>query len=151
MGRSKLYIHYGATEFSPERFEPIKNRMSYNKPTGGLWASALSSKYGWKQWCRRNDFDSCNLKKSFRFKLNTKRIFVIDSCEKAHTLPRRKKDPFEIGIELTYPVLPDFELLAKEYDAIDFRISSDSALYFEMYTWDCDSILVLNQDVIEVV
>ena len=45
----------------------------------------------------------------------------------------------------------DFEAIAKEYDAIDFRISTDQRLYWPLYGWDCDSILVFNPKAIKLI
>ena len=39
----------------------------------------------------------------------------------------------------------DFERVAKDYDFIDFKVKE---LYYQLYGWDLDSILVLNPDVI---
>ena len=48
---------------------------------------------------------------------------------------------------------PDFEkIMAMGYDVIDYRLSDDISgigkLYWCLYGWDCDSILVLNPNVI---
>lgn len=43
----------------------------------------------------------------------------------------------------------DFEKLKEDYDAIEVLISKDSRLYWSLYSWDCDSLLVLNKDIIE--
>ena len=45
----------------------------------------------------------------------------------------------------------DFEQLKENYDAIEVDISADNTLYWELYGWDVDSILVLNPNVVEVV
>ena len=51
---------------------------------------------------------------------------------------------------LTLTSQPDFEkMLADGWDAIEFRLSEDSELYWALYGWDCDSILVMNPDVVE--
>ena len=42
----------------------------------------------------------------------------------------------------------DFEKLSKSYDVIEVNISADRDLYWELYGWDCDSILVMNPSVI---
>ena len=42
------YIHYGHNKFDIDRFMPIQNKMFYNKPYGGLWASRIDARYGWK-------------------------------------------------------------------------------------------------------
>ena len=40
----------------------------------------------------------------------------------------------------------DFEKIAEEYDAIEVNI--DNSLYYALYTWDCDSILIMNPNII---
>ena len=45
--------------------------------------------------------------------------------------------------------LPDFEkLLSDGVDAIELFISDDRELYWSLYGWDCDSILIMNPDVV---
>ena len=145
--KRKIYLHYGG-DFNIERFEKVRNRPFTNKPFGGFWASAEDAKYGWKQWCRQNEFDMHRLKYVSRFKINTDKVLIIDTVEKAFALPERQEYPEEHCIRISYPILPDFEKLMEEYDVIDFRISKDKRLYRALYGWDCDSILVMNPDVI---
>ena len=45
-------------------------------------------------------------------------------------------------------VLLDFEKLAETYDAVEVNISSDFNLYYQLYGWDCDSIVIMNPDII---
>ena len=47
----QIYIHYGATEFDPEKGFPIENNKGWIKPKGGLWASRINATRGWKDWC----------------------------------------------------------------------------------------------------
>jgi len=46
-------------------------------------------------------------------------------------------------------VFLDFEKIKESYDAIELLISKDQRLYYKLYGWDCDCILVLNKDAIE--
>ena len=46
-------------------------------------------------------------------------------------------------------IVLDFEKLSHKYDAIEVNISSDDELYYKLYGWDCDSILVMNPDVVQ--
>ena len=42
----------------------------------------------------------------------------------------------------------DFEALAREYDVLECSLSKYPSLYWSLYGWDCDSILVMNPNVI---
>ena len=46
-------------------------------------------------------------------------------------------------------VTSDFESLKQDYYAIELDISANSDLYWELYGWNVDSILVLNPEVIQ--
>ena len=48
-----IVIHYGASEYNPELFQPIVN-SGWIKPVGGLWTSPINSKFG----CRRLERDA---------------------------------------------------------------------------------------------
>lgn len=50
------YIHYGSNEFDINRFEKIKNKEVFPKPSGGLWGSRINITTGWKDWCRNTGF-----------------------------------------------------------------------------------------------
>lgn len=65
----------------------------------------------------------------------------------------------KIGAIFPLPfVMLDFEELAKEYDGIEVLMSEEDnldlaigeGLYWELYGWDCDSLLVFNKDIVEV-
>lgn len=142
---SKEYIHYGHKRFDRSLFTPIRNCKGYTKPYGGLWASPVDAPFGWKEWCERESFRECNLKNSFTFTLSENaRVLTILSVAGAKCLP-------QVRDELTLPwwVIPDFEkLLDQGYDAIELKLSADWGLYQVLYGWDCDSIVVLNPDVV---
>lgn len=140
---SKTYIHYGDNRFIQEKFMPPKNRPYFTKPFGGLWASRLDAEYGWKDWCADNDFRECEERDSFMFTLSdTASVFHIKSVLDLKKLPQQKHE-----LRLAYDL--DFEeILRSGYDAIELHLSEDRELYWELYGWDCDSIIVLNKDVI---
>ena len=133
-----MYIHYGAKAFDRTKFAPIKNRTCGSKPFGGLWASPVDAKFGWKEWNDIEEFRTCDPKNAFRFTLaEGARVLRIDSLDKLSEIPVNKP---------AYHF--DFEDVAKRYDAVECCLSEAPALYNALYGWDCDSILVLNQDVI---
>lgn len=140
------YIHYGHKEFDINKFVIPTNRPYNNKPAGGLWASRTDAKYGWKHWCEKECFCDCREDNSFMFKLSDKaNILYINCVEDVHKLPDQKTD-----LELTCIKTVDFEqLMLNGIDAIEFNISNDWNLYMALYGWDCDSILILNPNIIE--
>lgn len=139
-----IYIHYGHKQFDGNLFDEIQNEQ-FVKPLGGLWASNIKAKYGWKDWCTDNEFRECKEENSFKFKLKDgTRILKIDNAKILKELPT-DNTPYKFGW-----VTLDFEELTKTYDAIEVLISNDGRLYYDLYGWDCDSLLVLNKECIEV-
>lgn len=142
---SKKYIHYGHKSFDRNRFAPIRNRRCFTKPDGGLWASPVDAEFGWKQWCDSEKFRECRMEDAFCFTLAPgARVLYIDNVCVLDGLPQVKNEFSYSGwCQL------DFEkLLEMGYDAVEMSLSSDGRLYMELYGWDCDSIVILNPDVI---
>ena len=152
---NQIYIHYGSDKFELEKFQPIKNKMLSVKPTGGLWASPIYAKEGWREWCERNNFQYCDLKKFFVFGLKPEtRVLFIDDVKQLDDLPKAENPA--IFENFNFWVCLDFEKLSKEYDAIEITLSEEKShkgefwggLYDKLYGWDCDSICVMNPDCI---
>lgn len=115
-----------------------------SKPRGGLWASDIKAKYGWKDWNKSENFTECSKENSFIFTLSDDaNILHINSIKDLDSLPKIKS---KFG--LTSWVVLDFEKLAEIYDAIEVNISSDYNLYYKLYGWDCDSIIIMNPDIV---
>lgn len=146
---SDTYIHYGHRCFVPDLFVSVKNKeVPNNKPQGGLWASSINAPYGWKDWCEDNGYFVKNINESFQFRLGfDAEVFHIHSVEDVHKMPKVEQKIFP---QLSY--CPDFEkMLADGIDAIELHMSDDPDLYMELYGWDCDCILVMNPEMVEVV
>ena len=141
------YIHYGNASFDKNKFETPRNIKWNNKPYGGLWASRVDAKYGWREWCKENDFIHFDHKKSFTFTLSDNaNIMHINCVADVKKLPEQDFDR-----EFTCIKTVDFEkLMANGIDAIEFNISNDWDLYMALYGWDCDSTLILNPDIITI-
>ena len=138
------YIHYGSKAFDRSKFEKISNW--FIKPRGGLWASRVDSLFGWKQWNDESKFRKCTRENSFTFSL-TPRANVVElfTSEDLQKLPMLQKD---------YPIgeyyLIDFEECVKQgIDAIELR-DIWKGLYFPLYGWDCECILIINPEIVEV-
>lgn len=156
----KVYRHYGHKEFELEKFEEIKNREMFVKPNGGLWASRLTKeqKQGdWREWVDAehflNEFGQKYARDNyFDFKLRKDaKVLTIRSSEELLQLPKIDNFRFVPFVML------DFEKIAKEYDAMEVLISEDvdrgigEGLYWDLYGWDCDSLLVFNKEIVEVI
>lgn len=145
------YIHYGSNKFYPSLFiSPSNTTGLRNKPIGGLWASRTDAKSGWKDWCIQENFVDCDEENSFRFFISENaKVFHIYCKEDVEKLPMQ---PQSCDLHL----LPDFEkLIDLGYDAVEYHLSEEKpvekytdSIYYLLYGWDCDSILILNKDII---
>ncbi len=143
-----IYVHYGSNRFERELFLMPMNRLDFviSKPFGGMWASNIESEYGWKDWCEDNEFRLDELQSNFRFTLsNEANVFHIKNAEDIRKLPLID-NPYAMTIHKVI----DFEkCIQLGIDAIELHLSEDRSLYFDLYGWDCDSILILNPHIIE--
>lgn len=134
-------IHYGSTTYNRRQLKPIKN--SWIKPDGGLWTSPVNSNWGWKDWCKAEDFADCNEANSFTLLLKeTAKVFVID------TLKDLTQAPLVQSIGMKNFKYINFELLASQYDAIYLTVNGERATRWSqpvsLYGWDCESVLIMN-------
>lgn len=149
---SVTYIHYGSDKFDKSLFKPIRNREYFAKPYGGLWASREGDIEGWKTWCEDEGYHEELLEHSFTFTLKpSANIHVIEETEDIYKLPRWKESDW-----LSPIFYPDFEeCIRKGIDAIEIidiygvDASGENSVYMTLYGWDCNSILILNPDIVE--
>lgn len=147
---SKEYIHYGHSSFDRNLFCGIKNREMGAKPWGGLWASPVDAKNGWSDWCIGEHFRLNQLKENFNFTLSDKaKVLHLYDVEQLIDLPQQKMR------FVTWTCLDFEQLLADGWDAIELHLSDENnsdgfmdGLYWELYGWDCDSILIMNPDIV---
>ena len=141
------YIHYGSSAFELERFSRISNTQYFTKPHGGLWASRADALYGWKNFSYENHID-CDLYKNFKFTLlDNANVVHIYSVKDLESLPQSKNEMGWVSL--------DFEKMLEDgIDAIELHLSEEhwngflNSLYYKLYGWDCDSILIMNPDII---
>lgn len=138
-----IYIHYGHDKFVEP--DPIKNLICFSKPSGGLWASRKDGDFTWKEWCEAEEFHLDSFGTSFEFtvKENAK-ILELNNKEQLKYLPKIEG----YGSRLKECWL-DFEKLEKSYDAIE--LTNIGSLYWELYGWDCNSILIMNPKIVEII
>ena len=150
------YVHYGAKFFVRDKFKPIENRDFINKPDGGLWASSCKAKNSWCTWCVENNFRKPKLDECFHFSLSkTANILRIESLEDCKELILHPVGYMhEEYMNPNYEVIDYKACMERGIDAIEYRydIACKSEDFEEidsiMRGWDCDSILILNPEII---
>lgn len=150
--KSNIYVHYGSDDFVKSNFLPVKNYHSpvFKKPMPGtgFWASPKNSENSWKKWCEQENFRLDTLKTSFEFFLKENSKILLLKTLKDY---EKMLEIYATKIECIPSILGetrfiDFEKMQK--DGIDAILYFVKDLYYEMYGWDCDSILVLNPEII---
>lgn len=115
-----------------------------------MWASPVNTSMGWKDWCEEEKFRDCDENNSFKFNLkDTANVIFINSSSDLESLPKEKITSPTTKIYL------DFEsLLNSGVDAVQVNLSNDHTedwserLYYKLYGWDCDSIIIMNPDIV---
>ena len=113
------------------------------KPQGGLWCSPLNSKYGWKDWCKENDFGNVDQMQEIILNVDMINFVVINSIKDMETkLPWYKMDNLFDAI--------DFENLVRQgFDGVYLTIKGEGKTRYSsphgLYGWDCETILILNE------
>lgn len=145
----QVYVHYGSANFEPDYFSPISNDPVITKPDGGLWGSPINSPRGWAYFCETVGWNACDERNSFKFKLkNSSNVLKIDSLEVLEGLPKRENPAFIPFVPKNWVCLDFEKLLEDGVDAVHVEISKDYRLNQALYTWDCDSVLVMNKDAV---
>lgn len=143
MESNTVYIHYGDDTF--RKMNPIKNIVWFTKPHGGLWASRVGDPQGWKDWCETEEFRLNALGSYFLFTLKPEaRVLELSHEDQLKNLPKLK--PYNKN-DMWSECILDFEKLAMEYDAVE--VTNIGRLYYPLYGWDCNSILVMNPDIVD--
>ena len=148
------YIHYGSNNFDLQKFNPISNQETlWNKPSGGFWASPIDAKLGWRNWCQQERYELNNLNAHFNFLITPNaRVHHLYTSKDLEHLPKQSGHYISYG-NFFYP---DFEKMMEDgWDAIELHLSSsdrnwdyEDGLYWRLYGWDCDSILIMNPNII---
>ena len=147
------YRHFGSTAFHPEYFTKITNDPVRSKPYGGLWASRVNASCGWEEFCRHEQYNTASFRKHFDFTLlPTANVYLIRTMKDLAALPMRENpNPAVYGM-----YLPDFEKCIRlGIDAVElawygdeFRQADSGPVGNALRSWDCDSIVILNPDII---
>lgn len=132
----------------------IEEMKCLQKPVNcGLWGSPVNSMCGWKDWCECERFRTETLNQFSTWKLKPgARIRVIDSYEDLIDL----MDNYG---SYGWNHYIDFLKMKKDYDGMmltesgvyDCRVCAEyKGGSIGINTWDCESIIVWNPEVVEV-
>lgn len=150
------YIHYGDSNFDPGLC--TRDVHSHHaKPNKGIWASPVDAEFGWKDWCESEQWcpKGFNWKKSFIFTL-TEEAKILYIHTEDDILDYIIKDPDDWNIFNTKTSVSDslnLEKLYNEFDGMELFMSENYvSLHYSIFnSWDCDSIVVWNPKVINVI
>ena len=150
---ARQYIHYRDDHFDLNKFNSVSGSDEFlNKPNGGFWASPIETNWGWRDWCKANDFHLDRLEKSFRFTLRSKaNVYHIHpvSYNSVFGLPLIKEPDINSGSLYLESWCYDWEKIAKLYDAVELHHEEDHWLGRNLFRcWDCDSIVIFNPKII---
>lgn len=151
----KVYIAYGSNAYSPKKFRPVdlthwRNAVN-NKPFGGLWASPIDSKWGWKDWCQAEEWNTESLNTNFTFTLAPgTNIYVIDN-ENDLKLVSTLRSEYMPTLSIDFG-----KLMAQGYDGIYVTENAARKFHYsiingvsDLNSWDCESICIFNKKVIK--
>lgn len=147
-----VFVAFGSSSYDLNKVTPVKLSSFLstlrNKPEGGVWASPLTSKNGWADYCNSEKFRLQTLSQHFLFTIKpTAKIYVVDDFE---DLKRISNIQNHLGQKtMNFSMLYD-----KGYDGIFVTARAESELrygnaeYAGLDTWSVESICVFNKDVI---
>lgn len=148
---SVTYIHYGHDKYEYDKVQEYTGALR-GKPDKGLWASRVDANYGWKNWCKDNDYMTESLDTHFKFTLSDG-ANILEIHDEDDILPYIIRNPY--GWKPKYNKTDlldgiDREKLYEEYDGMELFISDNyNTLHDGVFnSWDCDSICVWNPEVI---
>ena len=143
-----MYKRYGKEPFRKDCFTPVRNRnFPASKPIGGIWASPEDAELSWEVWCRENMPEFIKGKNVYRFSLEGANVLHVRSRSDLSNLPVLQDFNKMCFTDIEYL---DFEKLSDMYDAIELHLSEgDYRLSQALYGWDCDSVLIMNPEVIK--
>ena len=164
----KVYITYLSKEQLPFNKENIHtvigDRGIINKPLSAWWGSPADAIFGWKEWCKCNHFrlDEYDWDNPIRWRLkpNSKilRIDMDDVKDEQNSNLNKYLSMSDIYkgmpsnrfmLELDFNKMLDDDIIAIELmdGSIGHRFINSLETMF--YSWDCESIVVLDESKIE--
>ena len=153
------YVNYSRNGFDKKLFNPITN-SDWIKPYGGLWACPYDTTYTWIDWCKDSDFRLEKYLTPFPFELiDSAKILTIKTVDDLELLTPYaseyfyKTDHFNESAYCSTPIKYrgiDFIKMSQDYDGMEvYPVSGSPAIYWALYGWDIDSIVLFNVNCIK--
>ena len=163
LAKDEIYITYirENTIFDKNKITTILTPTSINKPTKAFWGSPINATFGWKEWCIREDFGNYDWENPIKWKLEkNSKILKIDWCDLQNNIELLKKyinipiESQKLGFRyfmasLDFNKLFEDNIIAVQLldGSIGHRFTMDIEMMFN--SWDCESIVVLDETKIE--
>ena len=160
----KTYITYGFVLEDPKKIVTNLDEC-INKPRKALWGSPVDAEFGWRDWCENEEWWPSHwhqkiedyFGKSFKWTLKEgSKVLTINTICDLEDLDTkgyfdRKGDPF-----LYRPRLNFHKLFEDGYSAVELTDGNmghyfKNELEMSFNSWDCECIVVLDPDKVELV
>ena len=113
---------------------------SHTKPWGALWTSPAGSSHSWAEWCQDNGHRLNKLAVVVTLDVSLERALVIDSQADLLKMDWRQDGRYSY---------PDWESMANRgVDVVHLTANGLNATRYELYGWDCESVVVLNSQAV---
>lgn len=134
--------------------------LNFSKPQCAFWGSPVNSNFGWKEWCEREEFGDYDWDSPIYFKLKVNSTILKIDIEdlREEVLGKYVANCKNFPFNCRYLNHLDFSKMVEDgIDAVQLMDGNlghyfiDNDYEFIFNSWDCESIVVLNKDVIEFV
>lgn len=144
--KNVIVEHFGSD--SLKEIQPVVNEDAWTKPKcGGLWTSPVDSRYGWKQWCMDENYNTWLLNTSFQLEIKTENLLCINSYE---DMENKMIKPGFIYLKCRTIQYVDFERISQQYDGIWLTVKGEQETRYSrpycLYAWDCETVLLFNEN-----
>lgn len=168
---NEIYVTYLKKNHLPFRKEMIKTHIGYirpmlNKPQNAWWGSPFDADYGWKEWCFCNDYETqgYDWKHPILWRLQRgSKILKIDIDDVINPQTSilnnylcDNKELFRNDFDF-FPITLNFrKMLEESISAVQLMDGSIGHRFINKIeeafnSWDCESIVVLDESKIEIV
>lgn len=159
---SDEYVHYGCNseDFDMGKWKAIKNIPFLAKPAGGFWASPTRSGgrrtlFDWETFCNTAEYEPRGgLFRKFYFCVDINaNVFTIANADDYNALPKISVSHdtggrSEVVIDFEECVRQGIDAIVYDYSAVHRDKDICDEMDIRMLGWDCDSILIMNPDII---